>query len=222
MAPAALQMRARKIHAQERSVSGSRRSCSYSAAPRHVGNSLRAVIRRAGPWLRTTLSNSAHAFRGLSTSLRAQRSNPFFLSCRDMDCFAALAMTPEAFETCSRSRGTICVRGLHEPFPSSKSEGAGNAGCLLHPRSRVQCCAERCAHEHTGTAESTPAFPAQGSRTGPEKSRQINGVRLLCSHLCRDPMSIWMRKETWGHIDAYRALWRAYAARRWPRAATQP
>ena len=51
----------------------------------------------------TTLSYSAHAeypvFRGLSTSLRAQRSNPFFLSCRAMDCFAALAMTPEAFET---------------------------------------------------------------------------------------------------------------------------
>ena len=32
-----------------------------------------------------------------------------------------------------------------------QTEGAGNAGCLLHPRSRVQCV-EECAHEHTGTA----------------------------------------------------------------------
>src|SRR5437764_4884312 len=30
-----------------------------------------------------------------------------------------------------------------------KSEGAGNAGCALHPRSRVQIV-ESCAHEHTG------------------------------------------------------------------------
>jgi hypothetical protein len=30
---------------------------------------------------------------GLSTSLRAQRSNPFFLCLVSMDCFAALAMT---------------------------------------------------------------------------------------------------------------------------------
>ena len=30
-------------------------------------------------------------------------------------------------------------------------EGAGNAGCLLHPRSRVQLVCKREAHEHTGT-----------------------------------------------------------------------
>src|SRR5712671_6579997 len=30
-----------------------------------------------------------------------------------------------------------------------KSEGAGNAGCALHPRSRAQWV-EECAHEHTG------------------------------------------------------------------------
>jgi hypothetical protein len=49
---------------------------------------------------------------------------------------------------------------------------------------------------------------AQGVNS-PENPRQINGVRLVCSHLCRDPMSISMRKETWGHIDAYRARRRA-------------
>jgi hypothetical protein len=33
-----------------------------------------------------------------------------------------------------------------------KSEGAGNAGCALHPQSRVQTCTKN-AHEHTGSAE---------------------------------------------------------------------
>ena len=36
------------------------------------------------------------------------------------------------------------------PLPS---EGAGKAGCALHPRSRVQGCTKKCAHEHTGSAE---------------------------------------------------------------------
>ena len=35
---------------------------------------------------------------------------------------------------------------------SPQREGAGNAGCALHPRSRVQWV-ERYAHEHTGSAE---------------------------------------------------------------------
>ena len=36
----------------------------------------------------------------------------------------------------------------------SKEEGAGKAGCALHPRSRVQWV-EKCAHEHTGPAEAS-------------------------------------------------------------------
>src|SRR6202047_782160 len=36
---------------------------------------------------------------------------------------------------------------------SLKKEGAGNAGCALHPRSRVQICAKENAHQHTGSAE---------------------------------------------------------------------
>ena len=43
----------------------------------------------------------------------------------------------------------ICPRlGLGSP----PKEGAGNAGCALHPRSRVQWV-EGNAHEHTGSAE---------------------------------------------------------------------
>ena len=54
----------------------------------------------------------------------------------------------------------ICVRILAARFcPSfacrcpSRKEGARNAGCALHPRSRVQSCAKENAHEHTGSAE---------------------------------------------------------------------
>ena len=38
------------------------------------------------------------------------------------------------------------------PWFSPRKEGAGNAGCTLHPRSRVQWV-EGSAHEHTGSAE---------------------------------------------------------------------
>src|SRR3954471_23856971 len=54
-----------------------------------------------------------------------------------------------ARDTVPRSRGMICPRlGLGSP----RREGAGNAGCTLHPRSRVQWV-EGSAHEHTGSAE---------------------------------------------------------------------
>ena len=36
---------------------------------------------------------------------------------------------------------------------SPSNEGAGNAGCALHPRSRVQRVERKSAHEHTGAAE---------------------------------------------------------------------
>jgi hypothetical protein len=39
-----------------------------------------------------------------------------------------------------------------------------------------------------------------------KKPLQINAIRLDCSHLCRDPMLIRLRRETWGHVDGYRAL----------------
>src|ERR671910_3725357 len=39
------------------------------------------------------------------------------------------------------------------PVVASLNEGAGNAGCALHPRSRVQRVERKGAHEHTGSAE---------------------------------------------------------------------
>src|ERR1700704_82334 len=73
-----------------------------------------------------------------------------------MDCFrlrqgfvgqvASLAMTEEHdFAISPRVSREFCWK-TGRP---RKKEGAGNAGCALHPRSRVQCV-EDCAHEHTG------------------------------------------------------------------------
>ena len=51
---------------------------------------------------------------------------------------------------CVRDLAARCARGLQDRFaPFKKREGAGNAGCALHPRSHAQCIG-RCAHEHTG------------------------------------------------------------------------
>ena len=52
-----------------------------------------------------------------------------------------------AFAFSQRAAPEVCV------WSSLKNEGAGNAGCALHPRSRVQICAKKDAHEHTGSAE---------------------------------------------------------------------
>ena len=40
---------------------------------------------------------------------------------------------------CIRDLATHCARGSLETLRPRKSEGAGNAGCALHPRSRAQC-----------------------------------------------------------------------------------
>jgi hypothetical protein len=52
-----------------------------------------------------------------------------------------------------RSRGTMRPSLTLLPTLLNR-EGAGKAGCALHPRSRVQECT-KCAHEHTGSAEAS-------------------------------------------------------------------
>jgi hypothetical protein len=65
----------------------------------------------------------------------------------------SLRAFPIQFQTTnmpSRSRGAISPEAcwiFPRPF---QTEGAGKAGCALHPRSRVQKCASKNAHEHTG------------------------------------------------------------------------
>jgi hypothetical protein len=52
-----------------------------------------------------------------------------------MDCFASLAMTAD---TVSHSRGAMRPRFAGNFRDLFKKEGAGNAGCALHPRSHAQ------------------------------------------------------------------------------------
>ena len=57
-------------------------------------------------------------------------------------------VTPgHAFAISRRLSPEVCYRSF-----TLLIEGAGKAGCALHPRSRVQCSG-RGAHEHTGPAE---------------------------------------------------------------------
>src|SRR5216683_2237699 len=59
----------------------------------------------------------------------------------------------------SRSRGAIRPSfALH--FRPPKSEGAGNAGCALHPRSRVQTCTKKRTRAYRFSG-GNPTFPAQ-------------------------------------------------------------
>ena len=103
-----------------------------------------------------------------------------------------------------RILATHYARGLQLQLPS---KNRGSRECRVHAApavSRAIAHRER-AHEHTGSAEAIRHSLRKGAY-GRRKCRQINAVRLLCSHLCRDPMLIGVPKETWGHIDAHRAL----------------
>jgi hypothetical protein len=60
----------------------------------------------------------------------------------------------------SHSRGAMRPRFAGK-FLTLEKEGAGKAGCALHPRSRVQKCMQN-AHEHTGSAEAFRPSPRNG------------------------------------------------------------
>jgi len=49
---------------------------------------------------------------------------------------------------------------LCRKFPCPRSEGAGNAGCTLHPRSRAQQCTKKRTRAYRFSG-GNPAFPAQ-------------------------------------------------------------
>ena len=66
----------------------------------------------------------------------------------------------------------VCILLL----PSSKTEGAGKTGCLLHPRSRVRF-AQTKLHTSIQGSGNTPAFPAQWLYG---LLRALPGERLFC------------------------------------------
>ena len=69
-----------------------------------------------------------------------------------------------------------CARFAINFPPSENKEGAGNTGCALHPRSRVQICTKS-AHEHTGTAEHSGLPCAMALRLMPCSPRRR--IRLV-------------------------------------------
>src|SRR5437763_16450884 len=104
------------------------------------------------------------------------------------------------------------ARGLQVIFATSgKSEGAGNAGCALHPRSRVQCnkevrtrayrAAENIRHSLRNgftaynvlspVSRSSLATVAPEKLISPELDASISGVRTtrLCRTLSRRSLS---------------------------------
>jgi hypothetical protein len=62
-------------------------------------------------------------------------------------------------DTALRSRGVTCPRFAGH-FPSLQTEGAGNTGCTLHPRSRVQSENSKGTRAYRFSG-GNPAFPAQ-------------------------------------------------------------
>src|ERR1700754_995875 len=75
----------------------------------------------------------------------------------EVDCFASLAMTWK--HTCLFPR-LDCCPSLSNPLSLLRTEGAGNAGCALHPRSRVPKNAHL-AHTSIQGSGNTPTSPAQ-------------------------------------------------------------
>jgi hypothetical protein len=67
-----------------------------------------------------------------------------------------LAMTTRCESAISRPDAPeVCQK-----FPYPRSEGAGNTGCALHPRSRVQKCTKKRTRAYRFSG-GNPAFPAQ-------------------------------------------------------------
>jgi hypothetical protein len=114
--------------------------------------------------------------------------------------FALLASTDtlpppaESPNAAWRSRGA-CARSDARTFGPRKTEGAGNAGCALHPRSRVQDAHKECAHEHTGSAEAirhslrngfTVSFALPGDRAFLPPSLADRSTSLTPASGCQD------------------------------------
>src|SRR5258705_9077118 len=126
-------------------------------------------------WSRISLRSSGLQILGARFSPRhCERSEAIHSAVSgEVDCFAAVAMTGErAFAFSRRLTPEVCIF----VWPSSKSEGAGKTGCLLHPRSRVRF-AQTKVHTSIQRSGNTPAFPAQWLYG---LLRALPGERLFC------------------------------------------
>ena len=104
-----------------------------------------------------------------------------------------------------RSRGVIRPR-FARTVRASINRGRRESRVPNAPAASRAKCNEHTSVVTTGTPEQTRPSLRKGAY-GRRKRIQINVMRPLCSHLCRDPVLVSMPKETWGHIDAYEAMW---------------
>src|SRR5882672_6605443 len=86
---------------------------------------------------------------------------------------------------CVRILATHCARGLLVIF-ALKTEGAGNAGCALHPRSRVRFAQNKVHTSIQGSGEH-PTFPAQWLY---DLYRALPGERAFLPP--SSPISFWL------------------------------
>ncbi len=98
----------------------------------------------------------------------------------------------EIFDQDTTLRSRCEIRPSFASFtPSKESEGAGDAGCTLHPRSRVLLALKENAHERTGEAEAVrhplrngfTAYTALSLGTGLSCPHHRRGLRNINADL---------------------------------------
>src|SRR6202790_4681978 len=107
------------------------------------------------PGLHAPLANSKFNFQTATTRRREKES--WIAS-----SLSLLAMTARDEFTfiCVHVPAARCARGLRHLSPSWKVEGAGKAGCALHPRSRVQNAYRKRTRAYRFSG-GNPTFPAR-------------------------------------------------------------
>ena len=83
-----------------------------------------------------------------------------------------------------------------------QNEGAGNAGCALHPRSRVRSGIKKAAHEHTGQRRTSDIPCAMVLRLMSRSPRRIHGLCRL-RRLAETGTSARSGRSTSARLDAY-------------------
>jgi hypothetical protein len=178
---------------------GAGRRCIGGGAPNTVLRIGRGRSTKPGNWPR--LCDEHEASRKTEAVMSA--SSRQFAPRRKLDCFAACAPRNDVENSSIQfsnipenmrphSRGAITRAVLHR---FARREGAGNAGCLLHPRSRVQD-ALRNAHTSIQVQTEHPDVPcAVALRLMPSSPRRRIRLASVAVGLMTD-RSGWIKFAT--------------------------
>jgi hypothetical protein len=139
----------------------------------HVSNSEKGRDRHCEEQRDDPPSLAMRAMAGLESAeapLRVGGSNPFFLCAARWIASRSLSSGAhsrdplarnDGIDTTPQSRGAECARAVAKTLSLERIEGAGKAGCPMHPQPRVQNLGEAHEHSHYRFAGNTQAFPAQ-------------------------------------------------------------